>query len=612
MNLNERRLQIKYLLDAVAADDPRKTQQVSSVANPVLNAVPLAINIGDQSALELLKPQTTVSLAKTETDETETDETETDETEGAQQIFVSRYQPGDVERAGVHRQPGRYLVDIETPELTDEALVFLDLDLRAHAKYASRVSPTILAMAEDFDSFVLCKTELLTDSELELISETVAQIRQFNKQLPLFYLHKAAATQSPEADTAIYEANVEKLHTFDENVSSFYCETLDPAADTGYQEFRAEWRKIADAQREVLVSELWPNLLASLTSLKQEYQDFIKKIDATPGFQAKLDAYHRICEEHPTENFTWAWEDVNLESTALVSKAFSGNNGDTTLYDISIKDLPDSASSAEWDRWHISKNNEVLKAFLEFIRVIEGFFYDEYKRVATENIDAMFKKLADAGLTSDLSPTALSEIRARFQEDLHLRELSPDLTNIVEAVFRYGFMAYLLGSLTVSTVSGIALFWAAWKGGSELAAIAAPLGPIAATLAFAGGAGGGIFVADKMIENNNKKQWKAEATKELSRLMDALKTEAFSTRVDLWTKYNRLLGKENNRLHTAVKELLTNESKVLKELNDATPEELEALRSQKLAVIETLDAVLASEEPASEEPPDDDKQDKSA
>lgn len=584
MNLLRKRNLMKQVSNSVLADDSASEQgrQLCQMVKSTENQKACAVHAGDPPVLELLKPQTIVALADTEVD----------------RVFVSRYKPGDVEKAEVQSELN--LVDIETPELSDEDLVFLDLEMDAQAKWAVHVAPTVINLARDYDAIVLGKTELLTDSEVELLQETISKIRDFKNSLPVFYLHTARASESPEAADSQYQANVEKLNTLG-NVSTFQCDALDPS-DPAYEEFRKEWRKIVDSRRDAFVSELWPKFISSAKSLKQDYQGFINKLDGKPKFDAKVEAYHRILKEHPNKSLNRAWEDVALTAKDMVSKAFSGNNGDDTLYDIIMQDLPESADSADWDRWQVSKNSEILQAFLEFVRVLEEFFYSEYKRIRTDGIEAIFVKLSDAGLTSDLPPEALSELRARVEEDLHLRELSPNLTSTVEELFRYGFMGYLLGSLSVATVSGIAMLIAAWKGGAEAAAATSPLGPVAATIAFVAGFGIGAFTAHQMIKSTDTKNWRAEAQKELSRLLNSLQTETLNARESLWIAYKRLLEDSNEELHTTVSNLLTEEIKIFEQLNQATPEQLEAIRSQKLAVIETLDAVLASEDPTSEEP----------
>ena len=493
------------------------------------------------------------------------------------------------------------LVDIETPELSDEELVSLDLKLEEHAKYAVYVAPTVLRLAREhfFDAFVLVKTDLITDAEVDILRETLSKIREFNNDLPLFYLHTARESEAPEAAEAQYEANLEKLNTL-ENVSSFQC-NLDPS-DAAYQEFREEWRKIVDTRRSEFVNELWPNFIAAAKNLKQEYQGFIDKIDGKPSFDAKVEAYHRVYREHPNKSLTRSWEDVGLSAKGMVSKAFSANNGDETLYDIIMQDIPESANSAEWDEWQVSKNTEILQAFMEFITVLEGFFYSEYKRVRRESIEAIFVKLSDAGLTSDLPPEALSQLRAQVEKELHLRELAPNLISMEEKIFRYGFLGYLLGTLAVATVKEVLKLILAWKIGTEAAAATSPLGPVPTMIVFGAGFLIGMVTAHQIVKSTDAKNWRAEAEKQLSRLLNSLQTEAFNARESLWIEHKRMLEDSNEQLHTNVNAFLTEESKVFEQLNEATPEQLEAIKSQKLNVIEALDAVLASEASTSEEP----------
>ena len=491
------------------------------------------------------------------------------------------------------------LVDIDTQALSDEALIFIDCELKAQAKYAVHVAPTVIHFAEHYDVLVLCKNSLLTDAESELLSETVSKIRYIRDinnrpKLPLFYLHKADDSSSPEADKAVYQANCEVLNALlGDDVPTFGCDALSSSEDSEYERFKEQWHQLRAIQSAAFITEFWTPFRSTVTTLKEEYQLFIQKIDGVSNFQTHLEAYNKICREHPDKDFYRAWEDVGTVARTKVVKAFTGNNGSNTLYDLALKDMPENTSTTDWDRWQTRKNIEVLEAFLDFIIALFTFLHSEYQRVKADQHQGLFKKLSEAGLLSDLPSSKVEMIQGQVDEDVRLRELDPNLTSSVEVCFRYGFMISILGSLAVSAFSGIATLIAAWKGGSEAAAATAPLGPIPATIAFLVGAGVGAFVANRMINSADTKQWRAEAQKEMARYLNALQAEASKTREEIWTQYKRMLEDDLETLHASMRDLLTEQSNISEGLSNLTPEEISELRPKKQAVINACDAVLA-------------------
>ena len=598
---------------AVASDDPEKARQLhEDFGHPAKNAVACAVYAGDQPPLNRLKPQTTVypeadaietepaDTAETEpADTAETEPADTAETEpDAIETFktkrhISRYKPGEVETAVVRNELN--LVDIETPEIDEEAAVFIG-DLNASAAYAVHIAPATIQLAPTFDAFVVVKNSQFTDTELETLRESLGRFRELRDgKLPLFYLHHSA-DESAEAATAQYQSNVEKLQLLPDGVEAFQCENLD-TSDPDFESFRRSWGTVVDNERDTFVSGIWGNFLLKIKEIKEEYERFVERTNGYTDFQENVEKYQQIADEHPNEFFARAWEDVNHLSRYRVSMAFSGNNGQETLYDIAMQDIPDSGDSAVWDEWCLVKSSEILKAFLAFIMEVEQNFFQEYVRVHGEEIEQVLQQLSDAGITTEKYPALKNEIRASVDSTLKLRELFPNLTSEVEAWFRYGFMMYLLSSVTLSTVSWIASLIVAGKAGAEASQVASPLGPVASIAAFAIGALIGAIIAKKMVTAQNSKAYRAEASQQLSRLLASLQTEAFTARDQLWMAYKRELEDQRKALHTAVRTKMTEESQAYQDMKEATPEEI----AQKLAVIQTLDDILAaSEEPASE------------
>ena len=623
MNHHDRIQQMDRAARVVTEDDPNAGQKLAELTNSAQNAVACAVFAGDLSSLNQLRPPTVVYR---ETDEIETDETaetaadeiETDETAAADEIetlqmkrHISRYRPGPVETAVVRRELN--LVDIETPSIQNEAAVFIG-DLNATAAYAVHISPALIQMAQTYDAFCVVKNSAATHAEFELIRETISELRDLREgELPLFYLHHNTAEAAPETTAAQYRANVEQFQQLPGGVDAFQCENLNED-DPGYQDFRRNWGTVVETQRDRFVNEIFIEFIQEIQETSEAYRRFIERMDGYSDLQERIEKYQAIsAEQHPTESLSRLWEDVNALSRYQVSQAFSGNNGKETLYDIALRDLPDRAETDIWDQWQVVKSAEILQVFLDFMIDVATKMHQDYVRVHRETIDQYLEALSTAGITTETHPSIVSEIKANVDDTLKLRELSPsNLTSTVEEYFRYGFMAYLIGSLTLTTASWVALFLAGGKAGTEAAAAASPLGPAGAILAFSVGAILGIIVSKMMINSQNAKAYRAEAGQQISRLLGALQTEATSARENLWTEYKRVLEDQRKEIQTSIHKTLTEESRAYTEesraYQDLSSEKFEGLRNQKHEVINTLAEIIeASEASPSEDSENDDE-----
>ena len=604
MNHHELTKQMDKGVSTVASDNPNKGQKLAEFVNPAKNSVGCAVYAGDQYPLNLLKPQTTVYR---EADDIQTDEPADTEADDIQ-IFktkrhISRYRPGEVETAVL--RPELNLIDIETPAVHESA-VFIG-DLKASAEYAVRIAPTIIKLAPTYDALVVVKNSQLTDTELQLLRESLGKFRELRDgELPLFYLHQASG-ESDETLTAQYEANVEKLKKLQlpGDIEAFRCETFD-ASDAGVQAFRTSWTTVVETQRDVFVNKIWTRFVKEIKDVKAEYSRLLERMNGYTDFQEKVARYQEISSRgHPIEALTRAWEDVNHSSRYQVSREFSGNNGKATLYDIALNDVPESGDTAVWDEWSVVKSSEILQAFLSFMIDIEKYLHQEYVRVRRETIEQFIEELSTAGITTEAYPALVCQIRSDVDKTLKLRELSASTLTATEAWFRYGFMIYLLGSLTLTTVSAMAVLMASLKSGAEASQVASPLGPVAAIAAFSIGAIIGVIVSKKMIDSQNAKAYRVEANQQLSRLLGAVQTEALSARDTLWIEYKRVLEDQRKEIQTAINVQLTEESKAYQdlklELENASPDKITMLRNQKISVIEALEEVLAANEESAEE-----------
>ena len=612
--------QMERAEQVVTEDDPNTGQKLAALTHSAKNSVACAVYAGDLLSLDLLKPQTTVAIDDSETDDSETDDSETaaDDSETLKtKRHISRYRPGTEETTVVRRELN--LVDIETPTIENEASVFIG-DLNATAAYAVHIAPAIIQMAPTYDAFCVVKNSALTNSESDLIRETISELRDLRREgeLPLYYLHHNTAEASPETTSAQYAANIEKLQqSLPGGFEAFQCENLD-TSDEGYQAFRRSWEGVVEIQRDRFVNEIWTEFIKEIQETSEAYQRFLERMDGYSDLQERIEKYQAIsAEQHPTESLSRLWEDVGYLSRYQVSQAFSGNNGKETLYDIALRDLPEGADTDIWDQWHVVKSTEILQAYMDFMVEVATHMHQEYVRVHREAIDQFLEALSTAGITTETHPSIVSAIQAKVDDTLKLRELSPsNLTSTVEEYFRYGFMAYLIGSLTLTTASWVALFLAGGKAGSEAAAAASPLGPVGAILAFSVGAIIGIVVSKMMIDSQNSKAYRAEAAQQVSRLLGALQTEATSARENLWVAYKRILEDQRKEIQTSIHKTLTDESKAYtnesKAYQDLSPEALEELRNQKRAVINTLAEIIEASEASASEDDDEDDDEKHA
>ena len=569
---------MKFVVDALVARYPELARYFEeNFSNPSEHALLCVLYTGDNEPLDNIAPKTAFSNKTS---------------------VVSRYQPGPVEVVHQHAELPN-LVDIQTPDLKDEAQVFFNFNLGSSAEYAVNAS-TANYCAQHADVFVLCKSRLVTKDEIEHLRLALPLFRQLNpsRELPFVYLHLAEDSESPEAADAQFTANLDVLmQQVPGGVGkAFKCNSLN-TDDIGYEMFQQYLTDISETVRQLFVSSLWETfisevrrqreaMLSTYTTLNSECTDY-------EAFQERVETFYRIRTEQPETEARRAWQDVIYNTRHKVNKEFRGNgngNGKVTVYDVALEDVERPRDEAEFDEFRLQKNIEISESFAGLVKQTEANLESQFTGLRIDIRDKVMSELEQAGFIN-LPKSIAHEIGCRFDTEIEMNEF--DATNRsgrADRLFRYTLCASFGASLGVQAASGIVILISAIKGGAKGGASGAPLGPVGLIAGIIVGSGVGIVVANQMIKHQDSKAWRVEARNQVMRLMSNLNQEGLYA-VEQWGNgYGRLLEDDYTALYQAIDKAIKLESKIYK----ATPEEREAKREALGEAIEKLDSVLES------------------
>ena len=504
---------------------------------------------------------------------------------------VVRFRPGEKYEETRHAKnsDATQFIDVQTPELTDRAVVLIPdgLDLTNHAKTESFFP--VVACA---DAIVITTGKRLTRPAVKTVNLFLSMLKHLlsqmgRQQIPLAYLHYSEGLDPDEA-AKIRDAN--KTSLSDMMAESFEFYVGDVEKDAGYKAY-AEWvTEVFGTALYECYSTLSNQFIAHIASTCKHYDETIEQIrgqrENRLGYDAvkqqslhisrliKSGEYTKVPQRELHDALVQGKHDL-LDNFRTIE------NGSATIY-TTVTEIVAAIETEEDAEAALYKVNKLMgDGFVSAITAVFSLQNSRLSDLSAATVTALSEDLQNAGLPAfryTFSPVATQTLTPA-----EIKALNPLLPSFSESAFRNVISGSLgAGLLTGAIKTGIEMGWIAGSWGT----------PIMMLMFALLGAGIGLTISAAMLNSQKKRAIHAEYDKKTRELLNVLSAQAIRMYDEFSTIWTRALDDGLSSIFDAADSHIQDELSKYESFAGKTREELDALIQEYEAYVACLKDIL--------------------
>ena len=534
---------------------------------------------------------------------------------------VVRFQPGDTYKETRHGPESQCIIDIETPDLTEHAVVLLPngLSMKNFAQNAKigndadndadNEALTFFEVMEGVDAVVLSESQRLTEASLETTDLFLSVLtglpfpNRIRGRLPLIYLHKMAEEIDPSESLKISAANQDTLSGLKNLVASFeyYSDNLED--DPGYKAFLEKLTEIFGSVRHEQYNTLRREFVQQVKQRYAEAEENLELLRSQRKIRMKYDkTKQQEAELHWMSKWAGHSKQAQRDLTdilisgknELLENFKTTTNGAATIYSQVTDLVSEIENDADADVVLYQVNRIMTEGCTTAIVSMLSQKNAALEVLCTDQITELAEDLDKLGLPA-IPARVAQVIFSTPKPAMEITEITAELPSWVESNFRhvlFGSVGYsIIGEklLAVGVTAGIK---AGIEAGILNSAWATPaIIPICAAI----GAAIGLLCSLYMSRKQTQRQIKAikseftAKTKEVLRELGAQAERVYNAFSISWQRqiedYQLELFKAAD-IH--IKETMAD----FESVSNKTPAEFDAYITQHEAIVESLNRLV--------------------
>lgn len=450
---------------------------------------------------------------------------------------VVRFRPGDAYEETRHakKSASAQFIDVQTPELTDHAIVLIPdgLDLTNHIKAASFFP--VVACA---DAIIITTAKRLTIREVNTLDLFLSMLKHLlsqmgRQQIPLAYLHYSEGVDPQEA-TEINEANQASLAAAEMMTENFEFYTRD-INDAGYREY-SEWvTAICGNTLSECYEELAKRFTARISSTCTHYEETISQLKMQREKRVDYDTLKKQSLEisRQIRSSEYKAPQRALYDVLAGGRHDLGNhfrtieNGSATIYSAASEIIASVKTEADAEAALYAVNKLMGEGTVSAIMGVLSQQNSRLMELGATTVTTLSKKIEEVGLPT-FRPH-FSHVGIQTPTAAEIKTLNPLLASSSELAWRHG----------ISSFMGLSIVTAAVKTGIELGLISGSFGtpPMMFACALIG-AGSGLIISIASMNSQKTRAIHAEFDKKVRELLSVLSAQASKVHEDFsktWT-----------------------------------------------------------------------------